>query len=304
MDLRNRIEDWLAHLYVIEEKSRQIPLKGVPMGASTHSLTNDCNTWKVRGLYPLPYRLAVEVVWANFPFSSGSMTLPPDALPKAHFLTKKWKIFQTRNKLVRDRSLLSLVGNKTHLEGSRIPILVMGDCPYPILTPFTRPLGKGKDSHMELSLLGMQQGNDLAQGSKRLSALLNSPGWDWGHALTLTTIYFPFVQGKRDNRPNRDERIYRARFFPTDVRSGISSCFLSDESLLPLPWPIVELLGERDGSFLPLPSAEGKKGKRLAKNSYSQVDGNSTNRAKPLKEASASPRKAVSEDLCLIRLQP
>jgi len=49
MDLRNRIEDWLAHLYVIEEKSRQIPLKGVPMGARTHSLTNDCNTWKVYG---------------------------------------------------------------------------------------------------------------------------------------------------------------------------------------------------------------------------------------------------------------
>ncbi|KAK7325837.1 hypothetical protein VNO80_33884 [Phaseolus coccineus] len=106
-------------------------------------------------------------------------------------------------------------------------------------------------------------------------------------------------------RDSQDERIYRARFFPTDARSGISSCFLSDESLLPLPWPIVELLGERDGSFLPLPSAEGKKGKRLAKNSHSQVDGNSINRAKPsLKEASASPRKAVSEDLCLIRLQP
>lgn len=105
----------------------------------------------------MPYRLAVEVVWANFPFSSGSMTLPPDALPEARFLTKKWKIFQTRKKLVRDRSLLSLVGNQTHLEGSRIPILVMGDCPYPISTPFTRPLGKGKDSHMELSLLGMQQ---------------------------------------------------------------------------------------------------------------------------------------------------
>ncbi|KAK7373340.1 hypothetical protein VNO80_06743 [Phaseolus coccineus] len=94
-------------------------------------------------------------------------------------------------------------------------------------------------------------------------------------------------------RDSQDERIYRARFFPTDVRSGISSCFLSDESLLPLSWPIVELLGER------------KKGKRLAKNSHSQVDGNSINRAKPsLKEASASPRKAVSEDLCLIRLQP
>jgi len=38
-----------------------------------------------------------------------------------------------------------------------------------------------------------------------------------------------------------------------------------------------------------------KKGKRLAKNSHSQVDGNSINRAKPsLKEASASPRKAAN----------
>ncbi|CAJ1972092.1 unnamed protein product [Sphenostylis stenocarpa] len=44
-----------------------------------------------------------------------------------------------------------------------------------------------------------------------------------------------------------------------------------------------------------------KKGKRLAKNRHSQVDGNSINRAKPsLKEASVSPRKATSEDLCLI----
>lgn len=40
-----------------------------------------------------------------------------------------------------------------------------------------------------------------------------------------------------------------------------------------------------------------KKGKRLAKNSHSQVDGNSINRAKPslnLKETSASPRKAAN----------
>ncbi|KAM7249853.1 hypothetical protein ACFE04_019640 [Oxalis oulophora] len=45
---------------------------------------------------PLPYRLAVEVVWANFPFSShyGSMTLPTDALPEARFLTPKWNILK------------------------------------------------------------------------------------------------------------------------------------------------------------------------------------------------------------------